>query len=159
MGSKMKVVIQAGGMGSRLNKVTGGRIPKPLAKLNGKTMLDWQFEQLKRYGFTDIYLIVGYLGEKIKEYYGDGKKAGIKISYIQEEEPLGSAGALYYLKEKIGTKDFILLFGDIIFNIDINKMEIFHKQKGSMSTLFVHPNSHPYDSDLIVLNDDCQIVK
>ncbi len=153
----MKAVIQAGGIGKRLREITKDQFPKPLAKLNGKTILDWQFEQLKQYGITDIYLIIGYLGEKIEQYYGDGEKIGIKLSYFHEKQPLGSAGALYYLKEKIGSQDFLLLFGDIIFNIDLNRMVDFHIQKGSMATLFVHPNGHPYDSDLVLMDGNGRI--
>lgn len=153
----MKIVIQAGGMGTRLREITGDRIPKPLTKLGGKTILEWQFEQLKRYGYTDIWLIVGHLGEMIEAYYGDGRREGLKISYVYEKKPLGSAGALYFLKDEIGEQDFLLLFGDIIFNIDIERMKKFHKHKAGIATLLVHPNSHPYDSDLVVLDGESRV--
>lgn len=92
-------VIQAGGKGTRLIKLTGDNIPKPLLKVNGKPMIEWQIENIRKYGVRNFVIIIGHLGEKIKEYFQDGSKLGVRIEYVEEKEPLGSAGALYYLKE------------------------------------------------------------
>lgn len=156
--NKRIVVIQAGGMGTRLQELTRGNIPKPLCPIQGKPMIQWQLEKFIEYGFRNYVFIVGHLGNKIQEYFKDGTDWGVHIEYVIESEPLGSAGALYYLKEKIDTQDFLLIFGDIMFDIDINRMIAFHERKKSKITLLVHPNSHPYDSDLVILDEYDQII-
>ncbi len=81
------------------------------------------------------------------------------IEYITEEEPLGTAGALYLMKEKLSEEDFLLLNGDIIFDIDLNRFHEFHKTHHASATIFTHPNSHPYDSGIIKVGEDGQVVK
>ena len=98
-------VIQAGGKGSRMKEMTRNLIPKPMLRLNGKPLIQWQVENLLEYGITEFIIIVGFLGEKIKQYFGDGGDFGIRIRYIDETEPLGSAGTLYYLKDILGGKN------------------------------------------------------
>ena len=154
----MKAVIMAGGKGTRLESLTKGEIPKPMIPIKEKPLLLWQIEELKRYGIVDITMIIGHLGEKISEYFGNGEKFGVKIDYILEDKPLGTAGAFYYLKDRLKDEYFLLLFGDIFFNIDIDKMEAFHKAKKAKVTLFAHPNSHPYDSDLVETDADEKVI-
>lgn len=154
-------VIQAGGKGTRLRELTGDVIPKPLLALNGKPMIQWQIECMKRYGIESFVIITGYLGEKIEEYFGDGSKLGVSISYIREsaDSPLGSAGALYYLKEKVTDEDEILLiFGDVMFDINVDRMLAFHEEKKAFATLLIHPNSHPFDSDLVMVDDESRVI-
>ena len=150
-------VIQAGGKGTRMKSLTGDRIPKPMLDLNGKPMLQWQIENIMAYGIRDFVVITGYLGETIRECFGDGRTLGVRIRYIEEEEPLGSAGALYFLREMGEQRDFLLVFGDIMFELDWERMLKFHEQKGGLVTLLVHPNAHPYDSDLLELSEDGEI--
>lgn len=145
-------IIQAGGMGSRMRELTRDKIPKPLLPLNGKPMIEWQIIQLKSYGIREFIFIVGHLGNLIQDYFGDGSKWDIHIFYIKEEEPLGSAGALYYAKDYIGTRDVILVFGDVMFCLDWNRFIGFHEEKGGIVTLLAHPNAHPFDSDLLVVD-------
>lgn len=151
-------VIQAGGKGTRLSSLTHEIIPKPMLPLNGKPMLQWQIENLSQYGFIEFVIIIGHLGDKIQEYFGDGSGYGVHITYIEEKEPLGSAGSLYYLKDKIEDRHFILIFGDVMFDLAWDRMIAFHEKKHSIATLLVHPNSHPYDSDLIIMNEVNQIL-
>ncbi len=151
-------VIQAGGKGTRLAELTKGEIPKPMVRLNGKPMIQWQIENVKEYGITNIVIIIGHLGEKIQQYFRDGSDFGVHISYIKETQPLGSAGSLYYLKEKIGFAPFILIFGDVMFDLSWERMISFHEKKNAFGTLLVHPNSHPYDSDLIMMDEDNRVV-
>lgn len=150
-------VIQAGGKGTRLRELTKDKIPKPLLKLNGKPMTEWQVENVKKYGIHDFVFIIGHLGEKIKEYFEDGFQWGVHITYIEETEPFGSAGSLFYLKTLLADKNFILLFSDVMFDVDFVRMARFHEEHGAIATLAVHPNTHPYDSDLVVVNNDGQI--
>jgi D,D-heptose 1,7-bisphosphate phosphatase len=150
----MKVVIMAGGKGSRIKSIAAG-IPKPMVPVCGKPILEHQIECLKKNNLTDIIISVGYLGRKIKDYFGDGGNFGCSISYFTENEPLGTAGALYKMPGLSG--DFFLINGDLIFDVDFSRMISFHKDKKALATLAVHPNSHPFDSSVILTNYDCQI--
>ncbi len=154
----MKAVIQAGGKGSRLQEITGGIIPKPLARINGQPILEYQIFQLKKYGVDEIYIIVSHLGQKIIDYFGDGERYGIHIRYITEDFPMGSAGALYYVKQYVQNEDFLLVFGDIVFDIDWNRMLSFHLGHHALATMFVHPNSHPHDSDIVIADKNQKVV-
>jgi len=148
----MRAVIMAGGKGKRLKSLTRDEIPKPLAPINGKPILQWQLECLHRNNITEICIVIGYLGDKIRQTFGDGSVLGVQLQYFNEETPLGTAGALAYLQHFVGDEPFVLVYGDCIFDIDINRMAIFHKQCNAHATLFAHPNSHPYDSDLLLID-------
>lgn len=148
----MWAVIMAGGKGTRLSSVLRD-IPKPMVNFAGKPLLERQIDNLKENGITDIILVVGYLGEAIQNYFGDGAKFGVNIEYFVENEPLGTAGAFYYLREGL-TEDFILVFGDLYININFLRFYDYHKSKNARITLYAHPNSHPYDSDIIVSDED-----
>lgn len=152
------VVIMAGGKGSRLLSITNDEIPKPMVPVDGKPLLEYQVEKLKTYGIKKIVMIVGHLGEKIVDHFKDGKDFGVEIDYIFEKEPLGTAGAFYYLKDKIDAKDFMLVFGDIFFDMDFDRMEDFHFKNSALTTLLAHPNGHPYDSDLIQTDDTGRVI-
>lgn len=147
----MKIVIMAGGKGTRIAQVNA-TVPKPMIPIEGKPILEYQIETLKNQGYTDIILIVGHMGNVIQEYFGDGAEFGVQISYIIEEQPLGTAGALYFLKDEI-KEDFLLLNGDIIFDVDIQKFLEYHCNQRTAATILTHPNSHPYDSGIIIADD------
>ena len=151
-------VIMAGGKGSRLRSITNDEIPKPMVPVDGKPLLEYQVEALKEYGIKKIVMIVGHLGEKIMDHFKDGKDFGVDIDYIVEKEPLGTAGAFYYLKDKTDAKDFLLIFGDVFFDIDFDRMEDFHFKNDALTTLLAHPNGHPYDSDLIQTDDNGKVI-
>ena len=146
----MQAVIMAGGKGTRLRAITNDEIPKPMATVAGKPILQWQIECLREQGVTDVVLIVGHLGEKIQAFFGDGRALGVDIRYIKELIPLGTAGALSLLPPMLKDDVFFLVFGDVLFDIDLARMMDFHRGKEAMATLFVHPNSHPFDSDLVI---------
>lgn len=153
----MEAVIMAGGKGTRLQSVAKD-IPKPMIKILGKPLLEYQIDSLRESGIDNIILIIGYLGNIIQEYFADGTKFGVNIQYIIEEKPLGTAGALYYLKEKI-QGDFVFVFGDLLLDIDWNRFVGFHKKNNGLITLYGHPNSHPYDSDVIVSDENNRVIK
>lgn len=156
----MKAVIQAGGKGTRISSITGDIIPKPMLEISNFPILHHQIMNLKRSGITDIHIIVGHLGEVIKDYFKDGKQLGINITYFEEnpEKPLGTAGALYHMKEDL-KEDFIFLLADVFIDIDFKKMIEFHHEKKSLATLLTHPNSHPFDSDLVVADEKNKVKK
>ena len=137
----------AGGKGTRIASVKSD-VPKPMIPICGKPILEWQVENLKACGLTDITLVIGYLGHVIKGYFGDGEKFGVKISYFEEAEPLGTAGALFKMQKL--TEDFLLLCGDVILDVDFNRFIKFHKKNHAWASLMAHPNGHPYDSSLLV---------
>ncbi len=143
----MKVIIMAVGKGTRIASVRND-IPKPMIPICGKPILQYQIENLCSFGLTDIILVIGYLGDVIENYFGDGSRFGVNLSYFVETEPLGTAGALFKMSGL--TEDFLLLCGDIIFDIDFSRFIAFHKQHDALASLMSHPNSHPYDSSLLV---------
>lgn len=148
----MKVVVIAGGQGTRIASVNS-EIPKAMIPVAGKPVLEYEVELAKRYGFTDFLFITGYLGDQISAYFGDGAKWGVSIEYYREEKPLGTAGALGLLKEKL-TEDFFVFYGDTVTDFDMSAMLAYHKSKHADATLFVHPNDHPYDSDIVALDSN-----
>lgn len=156
----MKTVIMAGGKGTRISSIASD-IPKPMIPVDGMPVLEHEINSLREQGFTDIIITVSHLGNIIMDYFGDGSKIspitnkqfGVSIEYFNEEKPLGTAGALFQLKDKL-TEDFLLLNGDAIFDIDFNRFVTYHKKKGGLVTLFTHPNNHPYDSGLIIANKE-----
>lgn len=153
-------VIQAGGKGTRMLELTGDALPKPMLVLNGKPMLEWQIENIAAYGVKDFVIITGHLGEQIEAYFQDGARWGVCIRYIREQEPLGSAGALAFLKPMLQHEiaDVLLVFGDVMFDLDITRLLRFHESRQSMATLLAHPNAHPYDSDLLVTDEDERVM-
>ena len=152
----MKTIIMAGGRGTRIAELFPN-IPKPLIPIDGMPILEREIRSLARQGFDDIILTVGYLADKIISYFGDGSKLGVKIDYFVEKTPLGNAGALFRLRNKIGVEPFLLLNADAAFDVDFNRMIAFHRQHGGLVTLFTHPNSHPYDSGLIIADKDGKV--
>lgn len=155
----MKTVIMAGGKGTRISSVANN-IPKPMIKIDGMPVLEHEIACLREQGFTDIILTVSHLGNIIIDYFEDGSKVspvtgkpfGVAIEYFVEENPLGNAGALFALKDKL-KEDFLLLNADAIFDVDFNRFIAFHKEHGGLVTLFTHPNNHPYDSGLIIADE------
>ncbi len=155
----MKTIIMAGGKGTRIQSVRND-VPKPMIEICGKPILQYQIENLKQCGLTDITIGVGYLGDAIKKYFKDGKEFGVNIDYFTEDSPLGTAGALFKMLdgkdcEAVHTKtviddDFLLLCGDVIFDIDFIRFINFHKQKKAWASLMAHPNGHPYDSSILI---------
>lgn len=148
----MKVVIIAGGRGTRIASIAN-EIPKAMIPVAGKPVVEYQIELARRYGFKEIIFVLGYLGEDIKHYFGDGGQWGVHIEYYQEQKPLGTSGALPYLRDRL-SEDFWVFYGDTVMDFDMSRMLSFHKIHGAISTLFLHPNDHPYDSDLAEVTDD-----
>lgn len=152
----MKTVIMAGGKGTRISSINN-EIPKPMITINGTPVLEHQLNCLKRQGIKEITIVVGYLKEKIISYFEDGQKIGIKITYIEEKEPLGTAGALFYFNKL--EEDVLLLNGDLLFDIDIASLIEFHRSKNADITVVSHPNSHPYDSTLLQVDKESKVVE
>lgn len=141
----MRAAILAGGQGSRIKGLFPD-LPKPMIPVEGKPLLQYQVELLVNQGIRDITLMVGYKHEIIGNHFGNGENFGAKITYIIESKPLGTGGALALLPKE----DTLILLGDIYINADLGLFIQFHKENESLISLFVHPNSHPSDSDIVV---------
>ena len=143
----MKAVIMAGGKGTRIASIAND-VPKPMIRICGKPILEYQIENLRTCGLTEIIIVIGHLGNVIKDYFQDGRKWNVNIEYFVEDHPLGTAGALFKMPQL--TEDFLLLCGDVIIDVDFNRFIAFHKKKKALASLMTHPNGHPYDSSLLV---------
>jgi D,D-heptose 1,7-bisphosphate phosphatase len=152
----MNTVIMAGGKGTRMASVMPD-MPKPMIPLCGKPILEHQLECLKKNKITDVIIIIGHLGEQIRTYFGDGSEFGCNISYYEETHPLGTAGGLYKIIDKLAD-DFIVLNGDLIFDMDFGRLVNFHHRKQAAATLVAHPNNHPFDSALLVTDGNDRVV-
>jgi histidinol-phosphate phosphatase family protein len=144
---KIRVAILAGGMGTRLRE-RSGNLPKPMVPVLGKPVLHHQIELCRKHGFTNIALLVQHQHEKISDYFGDGSALGVTLSYAIEDEPRGTAGALRDALTMLADR-FLLLYGDTFMDVNLRKLWDAHAASGAVGTLFLHPNDHPQDSDLV----------
>lgn len=146
----MKLAILTGGKGTRLGFKD---IPKPMVKIAGKSILEHQISLVKRYDIKDIYFLSGYLGNLIADYFGNGESFGVRIHHLIEEKPLGTAGAVKLLEKEINER-FLVMYGDIILDFNINAFIDFDKKHTSIASILVHPNDHPHDSDLLEIDSN-----
>lgn len=145
----MQLVIIAGGKGTRLGLKD---IPKPMVQIDGKPLLEHQIELAKSYGIKEIFILSGHLAHVIEDYFGNGEKWGVKIHHVVEPYPLGTAGAVKLLEDRINDR-FMVFYGDVVMDFDIDSfIEFDNRYKNSIGTTLVHPNDHPYDSDLLEIN-------
>jgi len=152
-----QAVILAGGKGTRLKEVSGD-LPKPMVPVLGTPLLECLIEQCVRYDILDIKLLVSFKREVIEGYFGDGSDFGVSIQYIVEEVPRGTAGALIDALPELD-EHFLVIYGDTFFDIDLGAFWEFHQDHGGDVSIFLHPNDHPYDSDLVEVNSDFLVHK
>jgi histidinol-phosphate phosphatase family protein len=155
----MQAIILGGGKGTRLSSVLNG-LPKPLVKIADKPLLEHQIDLLVKNYFTEILILADYESSTITDFILlNAKWTSISIKILNDGDiPLGTGGAL--IKHCRHLNDvFLVVYGDTYFNIDINSFLNFHTNTKSDLTLFTHPNSHPYDSDIIVANEDAQVLR
>lgn len=127
-----------------------------MIKVGGIPIIELEIMHLRDQGVGRIIVTVNYFGAVIKNYLKDGSRVGVKIIYLEENQPLGTAGSFYYLKDVVKS-DFIFIFGDLVEGVDFRRLLAFHKSHRALVTLFAHPNSHPGDSDLLVADKDGKI--
>jgi NDP-sugar pyrophosphorylase family protein len=138
------MVIMAGGIGSRLRPFTDN-CPKPLLQVAGKPMLEHIIERAKLEGFSHFVLAIHYLGEMIEAHFGDGEQLGVRIGYLREEAPLGTAGALSLLNP-LPEASFVVTNGDVITDIRYGELLDFHSRQAATATMAVrvHEWQHPF---------------
>tara|TARA_Y100000310_G_scaffold296245_1_gene328337 strand:+ start:71 stop:919 length:849 start_codon:yes stop_codon:yes gene_type:complete len=130
-----QAVILASGEGVNMRPFTY-EIPKPLIPVNGRPLLEYGINLLRNHGITDVIITVSHLGTKIQEHFGDGSAFGINIEYVVEKKPSGTAGALMVAQSKVGDAPFVLMYGDVLLNLDVSDFLQTHQQtKASVGTL------------------------
>ncbi len=130
----MQTLILAGGLGTRLRTVMDDR-PKPLAWVADRPFLEYLIMQVKNQGFIDIVLCIGYLGEQIQNYFGDGNRWGVHLSYSQEKELLGTGGAIKLAQGLVKEENFLVMNGDSFLQVDLNKLITYHLEKEAQATI------------------------
>jgi mannose-1-phosphate guanylyltransferase / phosphomannomutase len=144
---RKQVVILAGGRGTRLGEQTRS-IPKPMVTIGGWPNLEHQVLLAKRHGFTSVLFLVSHLADCVEAHFGNGQRFGMEISYCVENPPLGTGGALRHAGALLQNR-FLLLYGDVFIECDLARLWTDHTSNHSLATLVVHPNDHPYDSDIV----------
>jgi len=132
-------------------------IPKSMMLIGGKPLLERQINRLSQYGITEIILMVNHLKDQIQDYFKEGSDFGVSISYYEEEVPLGTAGGIKNIEEQL-TGDYIIVYGDVMWDVDLTRLINFHTQHKSDCTLVLHPNDHPFDSDLVEIDSGHRIM-
>ncbi|MFL9939491.1 HAD-IIIA family hydrolase [Paraburkholderia graminis] len=146
-----QAVILAGGKGTRLRERLGGR-PKPLVDFDGVPLLGRQIVALREEGFDDLLILVNHEAEQIAHYCRGPEFAGLRIRLLDDGEPRGTAGALTHAFDHLAER-FLVVYGDTIFDLDLDAFWREHERAGAAGTLLLHPNDHPFDSDLVALDD------
>lgn len=152
-----QAIILAGGKGERISKIYKNT-PKSLVKIAEKAILRHQLEVFERENIKEILIFTHHLSEKIEEFVSKYFSNKLTIKCIKEKTPLGTAGSLLANLDKLDD-EFCIVYGDIIFDVDLRKFYQFHISKKSDTSLLLHPNDHPKDSDLVEINDDKKIIK
>jgi histidinol-phosphate phosphatase family protein len=151
-----QAIILAGGKGTRLQERLNG-LPKPLVDICGKPLLERQIESLKSYGFDQILILVNHGADQIIQFCNSKDNWNIDIQCLDDGQPLGTAGATIQILPKLAD-EFLVVYGDTMFDIDLNRFQAFHDEdKSAGATLFLHPNDHPQDSDLVAMDEQCRI--
>ncbi|MEK7513901.1 MAG: nucleotidyltransferase family protein [Patescibacteria group bacterium] len=144
----MKVLILAAGLGSRLQPLTDN-LPKVMLPVGGKPVLEHLINLCHFHGLNEIIISTHYLSEKISDYFQDGTKFNVHLTYSHETMRLGSAGAIKLAAPLLANDSFIVLNGDVLTNVNLAEMIKFHQQKKGLATFLVHSTNHPYDSDIV----------
>lgn len=153
-----QAVILAGGRGTRLAERLHG-MPKPLVSVGGIPLLERQIMALKEYGIRRVCILVNYRAEDIATFCRSKNDFGLDISLVDDGEPRGTAGAFLAAMPYLNPdeEDFLVLYGDTLFNVDFGRFLDFHVSHAGAATIFLHPNDHPHDSDLVEMDESYQV--
>lgn len=146
-----KAVILAGGQGTKLRPYTY-EVPKPLLPVSGKPILEYVLQLLKKNGITEVMICIGYLGEKIKEQFGNGDRLGLKITYSEEKEPLQTGGALAKVKKFTGDDTFLVIHGDILTTLSFQDLINFHQKESELATVALTTVAEPSEFGQLTLH-------
>ena len=152
----MKVVILAGGIGSRMGELATD-IPKPMVPIAGRPIIEYQIDLARRYGLTEFLILTGHKAEFLETYFGDGRSWDVNIEYRREDYPLGTAGAVKKLEGELDDS-FLVFYGDVVMDVNLTRLVDFHHENEAAVTIVVHPNDHPFDSDLVEVNEEDRVI-
>ncbi|BBE42778.1 nucleotidyltransferase family protein [Conexivisphaera calida] len=153
----MRVLIMAGGLGTRLRPVIGDSVPKPMVDVNGRPFLEWLLLLLRERGFREFVISVGYRREAIMGRLGDGSSLGVRIEYSVEEEPLGTGGALRRAMPLLRGEDFLLVNGDTYVDVEVRDLVEFHESRRALATIGLVEVSSPVKGGFVDLGADGMI--
>lgn len=153
----MKAVILVGGRGTRLRPLTV-TTPKPMVPLANKPFVSFVLEHLRDHGIREVVFSMGYLPDRIESYFGDGKDFGLKITYITEDRPLGTAGAVKNVEEYVQDGDFLVLNGDILTDLDLRDLIDYHNQNKAVGTIALTPVEDPTAYGLVRTGEDGSVL-
>jgi NDP-sugar pyrophosphorylase family protein len=150
---EMQVVILAGGLGTRLRPFTE-TIPKPMTEICGKPFLEYQLNHLKNSGTKKVLICLGYLGEKVQEYFGNGNDFDLDIDYSYERELLGTAGAIKNAGHLIKTNPFMVMNGDTYTKVDLETILSSHLKNNPLITMVVTDSTNPAEQELVEMEEN-----
>jgi NDP-mannose synthase len=151
----MKAVVMAGGKGSRLYPYSAV-LPKPLMPLGDMPVLELLLRQLVRAGVDEVYLAVNHLRHLIEAFFGDGSRIGVKLRYSVEDKPLGTAGPIAAILDRLGD-EFVMTNGDLLTTMDIAAMIRFHRERRADATVGVYPREVKIDFGLVEVDADMRM--
>lgn len=154
----MKAVVMAGGEGSRLRPLTSRR-PKPLAPIANKPVMHHIVDLLRRHGITEIVVTLHYLADEIESYFGDGSGFGVRISYMVEDTPLGTAGAVKLAEDRLRDDSFIIISGDAMTDLDLTKLIEHHRTARNNATIALQQVQNPLEFGVVIAEDDGRITR
>lgn len=154
LGPKIKkAVILAGGKGIKMRPLTY-EIPKTMIPVKGKPIMEYAVDSLRNSGIKDLVVLVGHLGEKVKEHFGDGSRFGVKIKYVKEKETAGTAGALRQVEKEVGIEPFILFYGDVLIELNYHDFIDFHISHSGLVTVALTSVAKPYEYGAVKLHGE-----
>ena len=151
----MKAVIMAGGKGTRLRPLTSNQ-PKPMIPIVNKPCMEHIVNLLKRHGFEDILVTVGFMPEAIQDYFGDGSDWEVNIEYSVEDEPMGTAGSVKLAEDRLSER-FVVVSGDALTDADLAKAVAFHEDRGAEATLVLQEVDDPSEFGIVVVDDEGRV--
>lgn len=151
-----KALILAGGKGVKMRPFTY-ELPKTMLPIKGAPILEHIIALLRSHEVREIYIAIGYLGEKIKNHFGDGSKYAVKIKYIEEKNDLGTGGALQKSMTKVGGGPFLMLWGDVLIDIDLGDFINFHLENNPLMTVALTSVADPSDYGAVKLRRDTMV--
>jgi len=154
----MKAVVMAGGEGSRLRPITAGR-PKPLVPVAGTPIMEHILLHMKQFGITDVVATLHYLADEIQSYFDDGSELGINLQYSIEDTPLGTAGSVKKAEHLLKDGTFVIVSGDALTDVDLNKALEFHRAKKSLATLILYRVPSPLEFGVVITDTDGRITR
>jgi mannose-1-phosphate guanylyltransferase/phosphomannomutase len=154
----MKAVVMAGGEGSRLRPLTSRR-PKPLAPVVNKPVMEHIVDLLRLHGVTEIVATLHYLADEIESYFGDGRSFGVSMTYVVEDTPLGTAGAVKLAEDVLGDAPFLIISGDALTDLDLTALMSDHMRTGAQATIALQRVNNPLEFGVVITDEDRRITR